>query len=193
MSRAAQRVEARKEELPLAEVWSGAKLARWLAAAWGLIILVGMAALRLPGATVAGNELSFERCVFTSVNAATLTGFQQSVALDQFGWLGQAIVLVLVVAAANFALIIGGLGLTRALRLKYTPNDIVQTALLVYIFSLGIGTSILLDRNRGLLPSASQATGRTLKPAMTALAGLVPWALVGIRQTLRCLSLRDSW
>ena len=35
-------------------------------------------------------------------------------------------------------------------------------------------------------------TATTLKPAMTALAGLVPWALVGIRQTLRCASPRDS-
>ena len=35
------------------------------------------------------------------------------------------------------------------------------------------------------------ATGTTLKPAMTALAGFVPWAEVGIRQTLRCASPRD--
>ena len=36
-----------------------------------------------------------------------------------------------------------------------------------------------------MLPLASQATATTLKPAMTALAGLVPWAETGIRHTLR--------
>ena len=34
-----------------------------------------------------------------------------------------------------------------------------------------------------MLPWASQATGTTLKPAITALAGLVPCAETGIRQT----------
>ena len=43
------------------------------------------------------------------------------------------------------------------------------------------------------LPLASQATGTTLKPHIAALAGLVPCALVGIRQTLRCASPRISW
>ncbi len=35
------------------------------------------------------------------------------------------------------------------------------------------------------LPRTSHATATTLKPAMTALDGLVPWAETGIRQTLR--------
>ena len=37
------------------------------------------------------------------------------------------------------------------------------------------------------------ATGTTFNPATTALAGLVPCAETGIRQTLRCASPRDSW
>ena len=36
-----------------------------------------------------------------------------------------------------------------------------------------------------MLPSLSQATATTLSPAMAALAGLVPCAEVGMRQTLR--------
>lgn len=36
-----------------------------------------------------------------------------------------------------------------------------------------------------MLPWASQATATTRMPAITALAGLVPWALVGIRHTWR--------
>src|ERR1017187_8874187 len=44
-----------------------------------------------------------------------------------------------------------------------------------------------------MFPWESHSTGTTLKPHMTALAGLVPWALVGIRHTLRRPSPRDSW
>ena len=40
------------------------------------------------------------------------------------------------------------------------------------------------------LPSASQATTTTFIPAMTAEAGLVPWAETGMRQTSRCASPR---
>src|SRR2546428_13754835 len=39
-----------------------------------------------------------------------------------------------------------------------------------------------------MLPRSSQPTPTTLSPAMTALAGLVPWAETGIRQTSRWLS-----
>ena len=43
-----------------------------------------------------------------------------------------------------------------------------------------------------MLPAASQPTTTTRIPAMTALAGLVPWAEEGIRQTSRALSPRPS-
>src|SRR5438034_1311010 len=43
-----------------------------------------------------------------------------------------------------------------------------------------------------MLPFVSHATLTTFMPAMTALAGFVPCAEVGIKQTLRCASPRDS-
>ena len=46
---------------------------------------------------------------------------------------------------------------------------------------------------RSMLPRSSDATGTTLNPAITALAGLVPCADIGIRHTFRCASPRDSW
>ncbi len=36
-----------------------------------------------------------------------------------------------------------------------------------------------------MFPRASQATATTRNPAIAALAGLVPWAETGIRQTVR--------
>ena len=44
-----------------------------------------------------------------------------------------------------------------------------------------------------MLPWSSQATTTTLKPAITALAGLVPCAETGMRQTSRWPSPRLSW
>ena len=44
-----------------------------------------------------------------------------------------------------------------------------------------------------MLPWASQATATTLKPAITALAGFVPWAETGMRQTSRWASPRLGW
>ena len=42
-------------------------------------------------------------------------------------------------------------------------------------------------------PCGSVRTGTTSSPAITALAGLVPWAEVGIRHVVRCPSPRERW
>ena len=44
-----------------------------------------------------------------------------------------------------------------------------------------------------MLPRSSHATVTTLIPAMTALAGFVPCADTGMRQTSRCASPRSAW
>ncbi len=44
-----------------------------------------------------------------------------------------------------------------------------------------------------MLPWASQATATTRKPAITALAGFVPWAETGMRHTSRWASPRLRW
>ena len=58
---------------------------------------------------------------------------------------------------------------------------------------VGEWASALARRSaRSTLPSSSQATTCTVIPAITALAGLVPWAELGIRQTCRPPSPRLS-
>jgi hypothetical protein len=46
---------------------------------------------------------------------------------------------------------------------------------------------------RSTFPSSSHDTTTTLMPAITALAALVPCALDGMRQTVRCVSPRLVW
>jgi hypothetical protein len=68
-------------------------------------------------------------------------------------------------------------------RLKYTVGRGVghhqRRQALTVLFCLGLQVGHI-D-----IAVASQTTGTTFMPAMTALAGLVPWADWGIRQTLR--------
>mgnify|MGYP000659291770 CR=1 FL=1 len=51
-------------------------------------------------------------------------------------------------------------------------------------------SALTQERTLAIADAYRQATGTTSKPAMTALAGLVPWAEVGMRQMLRSLSPR---
>ena len=136
---------------------SGFPFCGWLAIAYGGLIVLGVVALRLPGATIAGNELSLERAVLTAVNAATLTGFQQSVAIDQYGTIGQATVLVLMIAGTLLTLIIGGVALSRALRLPYDAGTVVRGTAYTFVFAVAIGTCLLLENSRGFAASMSQA------------------------------------
>src|SRR5678815_160229 len=99
----------RDSDAPPVPWWSGAPLI--LTGAYFFMILAGVVVLRLPGARVRGNEFSFEHAVFTSINAATLTGFQQAVAIDEYGPSGQACVIALTLGGTLFALLLGGIAL----------------------------------------------------------------------------------
>src|SRR5947207_603818 len=112
--------------------WAGAPLG--LTAGYLFMLLAGVVVLRLPGATVRGNEFSFERAVFTAVNAATLTGFQQAVAVDDYGPSGRACVVALTAGGTLFVLLVGGIALARALRLAYTDGQVIRATLFATAF-----------------------------------------------------------
>src|SRR4051812_49009144 len=136
---------------------AGASIAKKLAWAYLAMIVLGVIVFRLPGATIRGNEMSFERSVFTVVNAATLTGFQQAAALDEYGVSGQVCVILLTVAGTLFSLIIGGLAISKALRRDDSPSQIIWATMFTFVFCVGIGTALLLESSRGLIDSATQA------------------------------------
>src|SRR4051794_36644171 len=62
----------------------GRNLANWLFPIYVLVIMLAYFALRTEGAMAHGNELTKDRALSTAVNVATLTGFQQTIGLDQF-------------------------------------------------------------------------------------------------------------
>jgi trk system potassium uptake protein TrkH len=128
-----------------------------LAAAYVFMILAGILALRLPGARVRGNEFSFEGATFTSINAATLTGFQQAVAIDEYGGTGQACIIVLTAGGTIFSLLVGGILLARLLRLNISDARVIAVTLFATAFAVACGTAILAEPGRGLFASAVQS------------------------------------
>jgi trk system potassium uptake protein TrkH len=118
---------------------AGANVVRWLFPAYIFLILVGFFALRAPGVMPAGNDLNPDRAVFTSVNAATLTGFQLSMHPSIFSLPGKVMLLLLTVLGTLFTLIVGGMAAKRILRLPWSDGRIVFTALIIQGFVLVLG------------------------------------------------------
>jgi trk system potassium uptake protein TrkH len=130
---------------------------RGLGIAYLMLIVLGVIVFLLPGATIKGNAFSVQRSVFTVVNAITLTGFQQSVPLDDYGPTGVACVLTLTIVGTLFALIVGGIGVSRLLRLPYDDLRIIVATLYTYVVAVSLGAAIVAEPGRGLIPSATQA------------------------------------
>jgi trk system potassium uptake protein TrkH len=117
----------------------GADVVRWLFPAYIFLILVGFFALRSPGVMPSGNDLNPDRAVFTSVNAATLTGFQLSMHPSIFSVFGKFVLLMLIVLGTLFTLIVGGLAAKRILRLDWPDRRLVAAAVGAEVFVLIVG------------------------------------------------------
>ena len=115
------------DELPLDR--RELSLLPWLNVGFAGLILAGIIAIHLKGATIAGNELSWDRSIFTVFNAATLTGFQQTISFAQYSARGQWTVLILMLGGTMYALIAGGILLSRTLRLGYAQLAAVNRLL----------------------------------------------------------------
>lgn len=119
---------------------AGAALVRWLFPVYIFVILLGFFALRVPGVMPGGNEINPDRAVFTSVNAATLTGFQYSIGDPaDFFTPGKVIVLCLTIFGTLFTLIVGGLAVKRILRLNWSDQRIYVAAFVAQAFVLIMG------------------------------------------------------
>src|SRR5436305_3626023 len=121
-----------------------------------VLILVGYAWLRHPGVMAYGQELNRDRAFFLASNAATLTGFQQSVGINEFNadsLQGPLIIIGLTVFGSLLALIIGGLAAVRALGLAYRDRQVVVAAITVEALAILVGAACLVGPTRSLLDS----------------------------------------
>lgn len=154
------------------------------------LVLIGFIAFRHPSMMVGGNELSTDRAMFTSVNAVTLTGFQQTLALDEYRWPGKVMALLLTMAGTVLTLIAGGMAVARIAKTGCSDRGIIVGAVVMEAFALVVGAVALTGRGRGVFEAIFQgasAFGHSglalgVVPAATDLrthAVLIPLALLG--------------
>ncbi len=137
----------------------GKELVNWLFPAYVTLIVLCIFLFQARGMMPQGNTMNFDRAVLTAVNAATLTGFPQSVGPNYFRPAGQFLVLLLTIAGSLFSLIVGGLAMRRILRLRFTDRRIIQAAGLVELLSLFIGTIGGCGIRHSFLSSLLQGAG----------------------------------
>jgi trk system potassium uptake protein TrkH len=166
----------------------------WAIPVYLLLLSGGFAFLRSRLATMRGNELSIDRAVFTAINAVTLTGFQQTIGLDELRVPGQIGVFFLMAAGTALSLIIGGhlvariAGLSISNRLIYlVAGGAIAVSALFGAAALGdtplhgafLGVSALGNSGLfiGKLPASEDlSTAMVLLPlAVAGGLGLVVW------------------
>ncbi len=135
----------------------GDKLSIPLVAALLLLMAVSFAVLRSGRATLRGNEMNFDRAVFTVVNAATLTGFQQPINPDEYKPLGRTVVFLLMTGGTLVVLIVGGWAVVRVTSMPYTDWQIAQSAIFVYLLAVLLGATGLIGPKVHLASALFQA------------------------------------
>jgi Trk-type K+ transport system membrane component len=141
--------------------WPGQRaLAATLIVCWIALIAYGAVALRRPGVMVDGEQLAPSRAVFLSMNAATLTGFQQAVGINEFdpdSSRGPAIILTLIFAGAMCSMIVGGIAVVRILRLNYSVWQVVSSATLFLFLAAMGGSAVIIGHGRTLFDAVLQS------------------------------------
>lgn len=122
-----------------------------------LLVLIGFIVFRHPSTMVGGNEMSVDRAMFTSVNAVTLTGFQQTLALDEYRLPGKVAALLLTIGGTLTTLIAGGMAVTRIARMGFTDRAIIVAACVLEAGAIVIGAIMLAGGGRGVFDAVFQA------------------------------------
>jgi trk system potassium uptake protein TrkH len=137
---------------------SDARLAGALVWAWMIAGANACIVQQLDDSKLQGNALSADRALFTAINAATLSGFAQSIPVEQYLLPARLAVLALMLAGIFVTLVVAGLALTRALRWSYSPTRIVLGALAAMLLAIGGGTLALSSADTGLFEPIFTAT-----------------------------------
>lgn len=121
----------------------------WLVPIYIAIITIGYFIFYSGSATITGNELSRQRALFASVNAATLSGFTQSTNVNDYTPLGQATSGALILAGTLFCLIAGGTAVCRITGSPYCDSDVAVASVVAVAASIAIGWCALAGNGRG--------------------------------------------
>ncbi len=123
------------------------------------MIVMGYLLFQKPNfAVLSGNELSKHQSLFTSVNAATLTGFQQARNPDNYTPAGQFLTFLLMMGGILFSFIGCGVAILRIARMRFSDAQLVLWAVgSVFVVAIFGGLAMM-----GGGRSSSQATFEAL-------------------------------
>ena len=137
-----------------------------------LLVLIGFIVFRHPSTMIRGNEMSVDRAMFTSINAVTLTGFQQTHAIDDYRWPGRIAALLLMIGGTLTTLIAGGMAVSRIARTCCADRLIILGAAALEGIVLLIGAVTLTGRGRSVFDAMFQAASAFGNSGL--LAGALP-------------------
>jgi trk system potassium uptake protein TrkH len=114
--------------------------------AYLLLTLISAVVIRMPGIVAHGNETTWDRAIFTAFNAATLTGFQQTMGINEMsaaGVGGPLILVGLTLVGSLLSLILGGLAAARTLQMPSSFRQILFAAITLEALAIIAGAAML--------------------------------------------------
>jgi trk system potassium uptake protein len=149
---------------------------------YGLVLAGGVIALRWPGALPAGQELSFERAVFAVANAASLTGFLQTVSMEQYRPAGHAVVGAMACAGALLSLVVGGSAVARLAGVSVSAGRLLAYSAGAMGVAAGLGAILLSGASGGWAAGAFLGLSAFANSGLHsgALLPATPWAVHGV-------------
>lgn len=128
------------------------------------LIMVGFGALRLPIVLTRGYQISVDRSLFTAVNAATLTGFEQSfAATGNYRLVGILTIALLMLGGAWITLSLASLAVVRLARLGFSDGQVMGATAGLLVAGTAFGGALIAMEGRDIFDSlfaaASMFTG----------------------------------
>jgi trk system potassium uptake protein TrkH len=114
--------------------------------AYLLLTLISAVVMRTPGIVAHGNETTWDRAIFTAFNAATLTGFQQSMGVTEMNATGAGGPLLLVgltLVGSLLSLFLGGIAAARILQKPLGVRQIFFAAITLEMLAIITGSAVL--------------------------------------------------
>jgi Trk-type K+ transport system membrane component len=99
----------------------------WLVCAYIILMPIGDAVIHWSSRFFSpGNEITFDRSRFSAVNAATLTGFQSVMGINNYAAPARAAVVLLMAAGAYVTMVVGGMAVVRIVRMPYSDGQVLR-------------------------------------------------------------------
>lgn len=181
---------------------SGGRNALLLLIAFAGLIMVGFGVLRLPIVLTRGYQLSVERSLFTAVNAATLTGFEQGFASTRnYHLVGIVTIFVLMLAGAWITLSLSAMAVARLAHLRFSDGRVMAGTAAWMLAGTVFGGGLIALEGRDLLESlfdaASLFTGCGLLLSSPPRVGSpwlhIAWLPIAVLGSLGIPTLMELW